>query len=380
MSKMDLRYTYEEQDGLNNALKLASIRLGYTIDNYDKDSNYVYPLDINGNRVLVDDNNQINIAHLEGWNVLGDDPLIIVAVMSLYSDGIIPQVCLTNFLNVCHDEIFADPFQRIDKVFMCSDPLVSSYIGSKIKQLIQLESWHGFYVQTDDVTNINQFIRKWFIEASSFTGNINNGSKITWLVFRDRQIPYLDINDVQTFILSNYANNKVILPFYYPSIGINYLDIRFKYAFELSNQQRINQFRCLGSNIHFSLTQEDSGGLPILDMNLNSIISRVFVHRMDYIDALLIRYRLRELFQTFIVINNNYCYLIIDGDYRESLAITMDDIRNLKHALGNNGESGDNNVYSDLELLINNNDDPLHELRLYGYIAWLNVPGIIFSS
>jgi len=390
---MELCYKYNSIERIsildNNALKLASIRCSFPINDYETFSvegvMLLYPITDQGERIIVTDNAEINIDHLQSSVILGTDPCIIPAVMSLFSDGIIPSNCLENFLVTLQDEVYAAPFQRIRDVFLCTDMLVADLIGAKMFELKYAELWSSYVMEYDpaykenvDVAaSISHFINTWFLESTCIVGTMNAGTSIAWFLFRKNdRIPHLMIDNTTNFILDNYRRDIPRIPLSYKYITTNYFDIRFRYAATYCLRKKIymSDLYSNGACIYYQVdAKHPSDLIELTPLDVDSIIGRVQVIPMKNLEeAIQHRWNLKDLFQTFIVPSHDIYYLVVDG-YIATLPPIVHHYQITQWLMMMMGNKEYNNKEISLMTLITN----INEDALFGYVDLFGVRGLL---
>lgn len=221
------------------AMQMASIKTGTVVEDYHQESNIIYPLDNLGNKFLTVKEEPINLNDMKAY-ILGSDPLLMVAISSLYQDKSIGSIILDNFLHVVEEETIALPFSRIRNIILCYDDELAHMVHAKITDFKDQELWDSMYLEFDpnydnDWNSIDIFIRKWFHEVSCFRLNMEAGTMMYWWVFRKRKLPFLNIVSSMSFILENHDKIDINLPIYYyiPDNNMSYPYIRLRYTIKI---------------------------------------------------------------------------------------------------------------------------------------------------
>jgi len=210
--------SHNKTQDMQHLLKLLSGRNAYDFNMIRTDTTQLtYPLDLEGEIIEPFNLSSLNWNEtLRGYQVLGSDPLIIMAVMVLYDNTILNSDMLTNFLNILEYEGTAPPFKRVKDTFFCSDQSITDSIRAIIDYAKSNEGWSGFVLESDpdlettrdQLLSINQFISQWFYEETMLSGHLESGTIITWFVFRCHlDIPFFEYNggNHESFIMDNLS-------------------------------------------------------------------------------------------------------------------------------------------------------------------------------
>lgn len=293
-----MHLNYLTQDP-KNAIELAQVRLGYKVDDYDKEGNRIYPI-YQGRRINVE-----QLAYGEIDNdvyVLGSE-YIVTSMLQLYKNGEISQLEFELFSDVILKEGDNDLFRRHGITFICYNKELTMKIRSMIDEVKSM--FHEVVMQYAPDLNIEDIPI-----AKDHYIDMVQGEDITWFLFSIIHEPYLDMTIYE--LLSNGGNIWYNFSSLF-SDSSSYIEEKFTYAYEIITGKRNHDF-----NVYSGMRVTTTERLDIMPLmhKLNRVMSEfTVITKNSLLDSMRVKTYFAQRNYTsriFKDVNSTY-YILVHG-------------------------------------------------------------------
>lgn len=291
---MDLCYQTVD---VQNALRMSEIRVGYSIGDYDKIGDVVYPLNADGSRIHVLD---MAFGEISDNVVVLGSYMIVTSMLQLYKNNEILQLEFELFCDALLREGENDLFKRVGINFSCKNRRLGDKILSMIEESKLVFDEVVMEFPGDMQIMSHPILSKYYIDEV-------HGDNISWFIFDKVKEDYLDMTVLDMMLIPGELYYRFSDLF----TSTNNDPERFVYAYELVTGN-IDPY--LKGYDGFRVTSKTRlTGIDELAPKIRRVMGEfTVITRKGIVDAMSVKYHYKR-FKSRIFKNNGDYYILIHG-------------------------------------------------------------------